>query len=63
MDKYNVAKEILKAYTDGIWLASEKIKNTYLYTLLGDYEEKKFVYDGELTLTTQKTEFERCFFK
>ena len=59
MDKYNVAKEILKAYTDGIWLASEKIKNTYLYTLLGDYEEKKFVYDGELTLTTQKTEFER----
>lgn len=58
MDRYNAAREILEEYAEGIWLASEK-KNTYQYTLLKDYEEKKFVYSGELTLTTQKYTFER----
>lgn len=58
MDRYNAARAILEEYAEGIWLASEK-KNTYQYTLLKDYEEKKFVYDGKLTLTTQKYTFER----
>lgn len=58
LDRYNAARQILEEYAEGIWLVSKK-KNIYQYTFLKDYEEKKFVYGGELTLSTQKTTFER----